>query len=74
MFPDNMPWYQSRIIIGAIVSIVMKLLVATGVLGEVGLDDGAITDAVLLVIGGIADLWIMYQRVTQKAAPTITAT
>ena len=48
----------------------MKVLVATGALDD--MDNEALTDAALLVIGGIADIWIMYQRATQKAAPTLT--
>lgn len=71
MFPSELPWYKSRIIIGAIVSISMKILVATGVLGS-ALDDKAVTDAALLIIGGAADLYIMYHRATQKAAPILT--
>jgi hypothetical protein len=72
MFPETLPWYKSRIIIGAIISILTKVLVATGIL-DATFDDESLTDAALLVIGGLADLWIMYQRTTQKAAPTITA-
>lgn len=71
MFPDNMPWYKSRIVIGAVISVLMKLLVLTGIL-DTAFNEEAVTDAVLLVIGGIADLWIMKERFTQKAAPTLT--
>ena len=71
MFPEQLPWYKSKIIIGALVSIIMKVLVATGVLGT-ALDDKAVTDAALLIIGGVADMYVIYHRTTQKAAPTIT--
>ena len=69
---DTLPWYKSKIIMGAVVSIITKILVATGVLGG-AVDDVAITNALLLVIGGAADLWIMYHRTTQKRAPAISA-
>jgi hypothetical protein len=72
MFPDKLPWYKSRIIVGAIVSILTKILVATGIL-DATFNDETLTDAALLVIGGAADLFIMYQRATQKAAPRLTA-
>ena len=72
MFPDTMPWYKSRIIIGAIISILTKILVATGIL-DATFNDEQLTDVALLVIGAIADLYIMWQRGTQKAAPQITA-
>jgi hypothetical protein len=72
MYPDTLPWYRSKIIVGAAISIITKLLVATGVL-DVAIDDSALTDIVLLLIGGVADLWIMLSRVRQEAAPKITA-
>lgn len=71
MYPDNLPWYRSKIIIGAIISVITKLLVITGVL-DATFNDEALTDGVLLVVGVLADLFIGYQRVTQKAAPAIT--
>ena len=71
MFPSEMPWYRSKIIIGAVISVITKLLVATGVI-DGAIDDAALTDIILLLIGGVADLYIMYQRWTQKAAPAIT--
>ncbi len=70
MFPEELPWYKSRIIIGALVSIATKILAATGALND--MDNEALTDAALLIIGGVADIYILYSRTTQKAAPVIT--
>lgn len=72
MYPDSLPWYKSRIILGAIVSVLTKILVVTGVL-DTTFDDAALTEALLLAFGGLADLWIIVQRARQKAAPEITA-
>jgi hypothetical protein len=71
MFPTELPWYRSKIIVGAIISLITKLLVITGVLDST-FNDEALTDGILLVVGVVADLFIGYQRVTQKAAPAIT--
>lgn len=72
MFPDTLPWYKSKIIIGAIVSLLTKVLVIFGVLDGT-FDDGAATDAALLVVGVLADIFIGFSRKNQKAAPVITA-
>jgi hypothetical protein len=35
MQPTTLPWYKSKVIVGAIISIVAKVLVMTGLIGEV---------------------------------------
>lgn len=73
--PSNLPWYRSQVIIGAAISIVTKLLVVLGVIGELAPEDSEqLTNTVVLVIGGLADIWAMRARITQKAAPPITLT
>lgn len=72
---DRLPWYKSRIMIGAFVSILSKILVLSGVLGEFTEgDQQALVDIIVLLGGGIGDVLVLYGRVTQKTAPTITAT
>lgn len=73
--PPNLPWYRSQVIIGAAISITTKLLVVLGIIGELAPEDSEqLTSTVALVIGGLADIWAMRARVTQKAAPPITLT
>jgi hypothetical protein len=73
--PPNLPWYRSQVIIGAAISIITKLLVVLGIIGELAPEDSEqLTSTVVLVIGGLADIWAMRARMTQKAAPPITLT
>lgn len=75
MFPSTLPWYRSQVIVAAIVSILTKLLVGFGLIGEIAPEvNEELTNTLVLVIGGIADLVAIRSRVTQKAAPSITAT
>lgn len=71
--PTSMPWYRSTVIIGAIVSILAKVLVMTGLIGELAPDDEAeLTNLIVLLIGGIGDIVAIGSRVRQKHAPAIT--
>lgn len=73
MFPQTLPWYRSQVIVSAAISILSKLLVGFGVIGEIAPDDAEqLSDTIVLIIGGLADLWAMRARITQKAAPPIT--
>lgn len=73
--PTALPWWRSKIIVGAAVSILTKLLVASGLVGDLApADSEEITNLILLVIGGVGDLVAIGSRVAQKHAPTITAT
>lgn len=72
---NEMPWWRSKIIVGALLSIVTKLLVATGLTSEFSdADSQQLTDIVILLIGGVGDLVAIGSRVKQKEAPAITAT
>lgn len=72
--PSAMPWYRSKIIVGAAISIITKLLVASGVIAELTpADSENLANLIVLVAGGIGDLVAIGARVTQKAAPAITA-
>lgn len=71
----TMPWYKSKIIWGAIISMTGKLLVATGLVTEFAPEDSTmIADTVVLIISGIGDLMAFGARVAQKRAPEITLT
>lgn len=75
MFPSTLPWYRSQVIVAALVSIITKLLVGFGVIGEIAPEvNEELASHIVLVIGGIADIVAIRSRVTQKVAPPITAT
>ncbi len=72
--PIDMPWWKSRVIVGALVSIVMKLLVVSGLAAEVTAEDSQqLVDLALILIGAVGDLVVIASRVRQKHAPAITA-
>lgn len=74
-FPASMPWYKSKVIVGAAIGILTKVLVMTGLVSEMTPEDSeSLVNLVVLVVGGIGDLVAIGARVTQKAAPAITAT
>lgn len=69
-----LPWYRSTIIISALVSIITKILVVSGVISDLSSEDAeALTNTLVLVIGGIADLWAIKSRVVQQEAPKIVS-
>ncbi len=72
MYPTTLPWYKSKIIVGAAISLITKMLVIFGLL-DATFDDAAATDAILLVVGVAADIFVAISRKTQKTAPVITA-
>lgn len=75
MVPDTLPWYRSQVIVAAAISIITKLLVGFGVIGEIAPETNEeLAATIVLIIGGIADLWAMRARITQRYAPPITAT
>ena len=72
--PQSMPWWKSKVIVGAAVSILTKLLVLTGLTGEfTALETQQIVDLSLIAIGAIGDLVAIGARVRQRYAPTITS-
>lgn len=72
--PVAMPWWRSKVIVGAGISIILKVLVLTGLTQEIApADQTQIIDLVMLVISGIGDLVAIGARVTQKYAPAIRA-
>lgn len=67
-----LPWYKSTIIVSALVSLVTKVLVLTGIITDLSPEDSAvITNAIVLIAGGIADIVAVKSRVVQKVAPSI---
>lgn len=72
--PSAIPWYKSKVIVGAALSILTKVLVATGVVSDIApADVEQLANGFVLVAGAIGDMIAIGARVTQKAAPAITA-
>lgn len=72
--PATLPWWKSRVIVGALVSAICKLLFALGAVAAVAPDEeAAIADALLLVISIVGDAVVVQARLSQKFAPPITA-
>ncbi len=68
------PWYKSRIILGAGVSLISKLLSVTGI---IDLDDHVadqIVEGAVIAGGVVGDIVAIHARTTQTEAPVITAT
>lgn len=73
MPPSAMPWYRSTVIIGALVSIISKVLVMTGLIGDIAPgDQEQLVSIIVLLAGGLGDLFAITARVRQKHAPAIT--
>ncbi len=71
--PETMPWWKSKVIVGALISILAKLFVISGLTGEITPGETQqVTDLVLIVIGGLGDLLAIGSRITQRYAPQIT--
>lgn len=72
---DTLPWYKSKVIVGAALSIIAKLLVASGIISALAPEDvDQLANLFVLVAGGVGDAIAIGARVTQKHAPVITAT
>lgn len=73
MTPETLPWYKSRVIVGALVSAVLKILYLTGWVGELADADAAQwVDVAVLLASFIGDAVAARARVVQEAAPPIT--
>lgn len=71
----EMPWYKSKVIVGALISMIAKLLVVSGLVNEFSPEDSeTLTNTIVLVISGVGDLMAFFARVVQKRAPAITLT
>lgn len=71
---EALPWYRSTIIVTMLVSLVTKALVVSGVISEIAPEDTtALANTLVLVFGGIADIWAMRSRVIQRTAPKIVS-
>ncbi len=71
--PETMPWWKSRVIVGALLSAALKILYLTGVMGEVAPDqEAAWLEIVVLLASFFGDAIAAHARVTQKVAPKIT--
>lgn len=75
MTPETMPWYKSRVLLGVLLSAVLKALVLLGVTGELAADQQAEwLDVIVLLSSFIGDAIAAHARIAQTAAPAITAT
>lgn len=69
------PWYKSKIVVGVMISLFCKALVASGAVGEISGDtQKQLADIVITVLGGMGDLWALLARFKQTAAPVLTVT
>lgn len=70
--PRAIPWYKSKIIVGVMVSLLCKVLVASGLVGEVSsAAQQQVLEALMTVLGGVGDMWAIWQRLKQTSAPAI---
>lgn len=77
MYPETLPWWKSRVIVGALVSAIFKLLFAVLVLFDVDVPVGdddlqPVIDAIVLLVSLVGDCIAARARVVQVSAPTIT--
>lgn len=71
--PETLPWWKSRVIIGALVSALFKLLFALGLSDEIADDElSAFVEVALLLASFVGDFIAARARVVQKVAPQIT--
>lgn len=72
--PTHLPWYKSKVIVGALVSAASKLLIVTDVAGGLAPgDEAVIAEAIVLGAGLIGDAAALGGRLYQRFAPRITA-
>lgn len=70
--PAELPWYKSRVIVGALVSAIFKLLATIGVATDFSEEEsGAIVTALMVGISFLGDYIATRARLTQKTAPPI---
>ena len=71
--PTDMPWYRSRVMIGALLSAVLKLVAALGVTVEVTDEQTQAIVTVLVLLGSLVGDYIAAKaRVVQTSAPPLT--
>lgn len=78
MPPQSIPWWKSRVIVGALISALFKAIFAALVLFDVdvGVTDeelAPLVDALVLLVSFIGDAIAARGRITQRHVPTITA-
>lgn len=72
--PATLPWWRSRVIVGALVSVLCKLLFAFGITSEIAEEDERqLADAALLTMGIVGDAVAIRARLVQEHAPPITS-
>ena len=71
----NMPWYKSKIIVGALLAVLAQILSGTGAIAVVTPDDQArLADLIVQLVGAVGAILALGARLTQKRAPSITLT
>lgn len=71
--PDTIPWYQSRVVTGALISAVLKMVAAFGATVPVTEDQTQAIATVLALLGSlVGDFVAARARVVQKTAPQVT--
>lgn len=70
--PLALPWWKSRVIVGALVSAVTKVLALSGVTTEIAPEDEAAWIDLVLILASLAgDFIAIRARVVQVSAPPI---
>ena len=73
MLPETLPWWKSRVIVGALVSAALKILYLTGLAGELAPEsESEWVDVAVLLASFVGDAIAARARVVQEAAPPIT--
>lgn len=77
--PATLPWWKSRVIVGALISAVFKLVFAVLVVFDVDVpftadDMQPVADALVLLVSLVGDAMAAQARIVQQAAPPVTLT
>ena len=77
MTPETLPWWESRVIVGALISAVFKLAFAVLAVFDVDVpftaaDLQPVADALVLLVSLVGDAIAAHARVVQTAAPPVT--
>lgn len=77
MAPATLPWWKSRVIVGALISALFKLIFAVLVLFDIDApfaeaEMQPVVDALVLLVSLVGDAIAAHARVVQKVAPPVT--
>lgn len=71
--PASMPWYKSKVIIGAAVAVIANLAVHFGLVAAMTpADQQQIVDLLVTILGAAGGVTAIGARLAQKSAPKIS--